>query len=242
MTTQASYNGSLLDAQYLGNEKFNNLPTVADVYAAMADNDDTVITWPAESQGAAALPPSAVQVYIHSGGDITSAAAATRAMSNGDLATIEVDIEGNGRWTKFSHSFTGLTAANATPAEIAASINADAQKVVKAFDNEGSYIQNAQGYNGYSLNQLVRAVASLTANAVTLFPILPRSKVRVTVQPAVLGFAGTADYSKRTYTMQVMALTGGTGWVVTYNADTRALTVKNETGGAVNRVFIIVRA
>jgi hypothetical protein len=212
MTTQASYNGSLLDAQYLGNEKFNNLPTVADVYAAMADNDDTVITWPAESQGAAALPPSAVQVYIHSGGDITSAAAATRAMSNGDLATIEVDIEGNGRWTKFSHSFTGLTAANATPAEIAASINADAQKVVKAFDNEGSYIQNAQGYNGYSLNQLVR------------------------------GFAGTADYSKRTYTMQVMALTGGTGWVVTYNADTRALTVKNETGGAVNRVFIIVRA
>lgn len=231
MATVANYNSTSPDLRAITNDILQRGPTIADIYAAMADDDDTQITIPEAAVGTRRLCPL-VQVLRHTGGDITSAAAATRAMTDGDTAEIKVDIFGTGQWVTFTHTFSGLTAANATPAQIAASINADTQEIAPSLGVVGS--------QGYALNELVVAVASLTANAVTLFPVKPRSKVIVGAQPSVLGFAGTADYSKRIYVSQATpVLLTGTGWSFSYNADTRVLTVKNETGGAVNRVQVI---
>lgn len=201
----------------VNNASLQQSPVVGDVYDSMAAADTAAL--PAfEAAGDSHMPPRSVQVFLQTGGDITSAAAATRAMSNGDTAEIYIDSDGNGVYEKYIHSFVGLTAANATPAQIAASINGDAQLANKVY-----------------------AVAGLTANAVTLFPVQPGSKLYVGAQPAPLGFAGVADYTKRTYTSQTMVITGGVGWSWSYNAGTRVLTVKNETGGAVaGRIFIMV--
>jgi hypothetical protein len=208
-----------IDVRHPGvnNSELQEGPMVLDIYESMADDDTAQVVVQAAA-GNPGLPPRSVVVLRHTGGDITSAAAATRAMSSGNTADIFIDHDNNGKYEQVTHIFTGLTAAAATPAEIAASLNADAR-----------------------LTPYLRAVAGLTANAVTLFPILPRSKIYVGAQPATLGFAGTADYSARTYVVQTQhILTGTTGFSWDYVAATRLFTLKNETGGAVNRVTAII--
>lgn len=220
MATQTNYISGA-DPRFPGvnQSELQEAPILLDVYDAMADDDDTKVTLPAT--GNPGLMPRLVQVARHTGGDITSAAAATRAMSNGDTAEFIIDPAGKGdsrALLRFTHVFVGLTGGAATPTEIAASINGDA-----------------------NLTPYVRAVAGLTANAVTLFPKTARGRVTVGAQPGVLGFSGTADYAKRIYVSQTCPiLTAGTGWSWSYDANTRILTIKNETGGAVNRVHCMV--
>lgn len=220
MTTQLNYI-SAVDPRHPGvnNSLLQESPIIAEVPEAMADNDTTDIQLPIKENGY--NPPQSVNVYRHTGGDITSAAAATHVVSDGDTLKLQIDEDGNGTFVEFTHTFAGLTAGAATPTELAASINGDAQFKGK-----------------------IRAVAGLTANAVSLFPITARGALRVIggTAAAVLAFPGTtADVKARTYASQSCpVIAGGTGWSWSFVASTGALTVKNETGGAVARVRILV--
>jgi len=205
-----------VDPQYGGNDYTQKGPIIADVYDSMADNDTAQITL--DAPGDTKLPPRSVTVYRHTGGDITSLASATFAVNNGNTIEFWVDDDANGKYTQIVHALAGVTNGAATAAQIAASINGDAV-----------------------LSKYVVAVAGLTANAVTLFPRLARSKFYIGAQPAVLGWAGVADYAARTYVSQNMGVLGiASGFSWSYNAATRVLTVQNELAAAADRVHIEV--
>lgn len=213
---------SQVDAQFQGlsNESLQATPIVLDVYTAIPDDDDVQYTFAAA--GDTYMPPRLVQVYRHTGGDITNTTpAGTYAVTTGETIIFQIDTDGSGTFTQFTHTTTGLSAEAATAAQFATSINADT-----------------------AINPYVFAVAGLTTNAVTLFPKKIRGAVRIVGGTAVGDFAWpgtTADYKARTYVSQSEPiLTAGTGWSYSYVASTRVLTVKNETGGTVNRVTILV--
>lgn len=210
-----------VDQQHPG-VNLNNLgfsPLLVDVFGAMADDDDVKVSF--SKAGDSRLPPKAVSISRHTGGDMTSAASATFALNNGDTLVFSVDPDNNGVFEEIVHALAGVTNGAATAAQIAASINADTK-----------------------LSGKVVAVAGLTANAVTLFVATPRGKALVTggTASALLAFPGTgADSKKRVYVSQSSpVLTAGIGFSWSFNADTNELTVKNETGGAVNRVQVAV--
>lgn len=194
-------------------------PIVLEVPGAMADDDTTafVFTGPGQS----GLPPRTVTILRHTGGDITNTVNANWAVNNGDTILYQVDAGGTGKFTQFTHALAGVTNGAATAVQVAASLNADT-----------------------TFKKTAVAVAGLTANRVTIFPISPRSSIRVvggTAQTVIL-FPGTvADYMARVYVSQTAPiLLAGTGWSWSYNATTKTLTIQNETGGAVNRVVIFI--
>lgn len=221
MTVQINYIG-VADPRHPGVNQsiLQESPIVAEVPEAMADNDTTEISLPLV--GTSFQPPRQVSVFLHTGGDITSAAAATHVVSDGDTLKLQVDVKGNGVFEEFTHTFSGCDAGAATPTQLAASINGDS-----------------------ALSSLLLAVEDLTSNAVTLFPITARGALRVVggTASSVLAFPGTtADTKARTYVSQsVPVIAGGTGWSWSFVASTGVLTVKNETGGAVNRTTIFVQ-
>ncbi len=195
-------------------------PIVLEIPQSMADDDTTDFVFPAA--GDTKRPPIVVQPYRHTGGDMTSAASATFALSNGDTLEFQVDPDGNGVYATLIHTLAAVSPGAATAAEIAASFNADTK-----------------------FNADFRAVAGLTANAVSIFPKSVRGACRVVggTASALLAFPGTgADNKKRTYVSQsAPVLTAGTGWSWSYVVSTRTLTVKNETGGAVTRTAIFIQ-
>lgn len=221
MSTQTNYVG-VVDPRHPGvnNQILQEAPIVAEVPESMADNDTTDIQMPLT--GNSYEPPLVVNVYTHTGGDITSTAAATKAINTGDTLIIQVDTVGNGKYTEYTHTLTNLTDGAATAAQLATSINADA-----------------------NLKNRILAVAGLTTNAVTLFPITPRGALRVVggTAAAVAAFPGSvADAKARTYASQTLGVAGiASGWTWSFVASTGVLTVKNETGGAINRVRILVK-
>lgn len=221
MTAQTGYIKAA-DPRFPGvnNSILQESPIVVEVPEAMADDDTTAIQLP--TTGNTYQPPQRVMVVRHTGGDITSAAAATHVVSDGDTLKLQIDADGNGTFVEYTHAFSGCDAGAATAAQMAASINADS-----------------------AIKGMVLAVAGLTANAFTLFPITNRGALRVVggTASSVLAFPGTlADTKARTYVSQTCpVIAGGTGWTWSFVASTGVLTVKNETGGAVNRVSIFVQ-
>jgi len=230
----------------VNNSMLQDGPIVCDIYDAMANADTAVLTLPVI--GDLSMAPRDVQVYRHTGGDVTSAASATFALNNG--ATLQFQIDPNSKadstqrgQVQLNHTLVGLTNGSATAAQIAASINGDV---------------NLQPY--------IRAVAGLTANAVTLFPMLsapflfkstnipaaqqfaalegsqvPQFTITGGTAANLLAFpAGFVGYNTRSYVSQTIGLAGVTGFSYAYNATTRALTLTNTTGGAVNRVSMLV--
>lgn len=216
MATKTGYVNSA-DAPHPGVNDgiLQSAPIVIEVPQALPDDDDVKLTLPVGFSGRAPR----VQVDRHTGGDVTCTAAATYVVSDGDTIKLQLDADGNGVYTEVTHTIAGVSAGAATAAELAASINADA-----------------------ALAPYILAVAGLTSNALTLFPLKPRSKFYVSGGTQTgISFAGTVTSQlNRTYVSQVPALASGTGWSYSYVASTRVLTVKNETGGAVNRVQIQV--
>ncbi len=231
----------------VNNGILQDAPIVADILESMANADTAVINLPAT--GDAGEAPRLVQFMRHTGGDSTSLASATFACNNGDQIAFTIDPNGKGdvrAYQTVTHSLVGVTNGAATAVQIAASINSDK-----------------------NLIPFLHAVAGLTANAVTLFPILsnPTAGVAITVQaqtqptgptsnpppvqscrfmitqqPAVIGFpAGFTDYKARTYVSQTPVIAGGVGFSWAYSATARALTITNTTGGAVNRVCVLVQ-
>lgn len=221
MTAQTGYLKTV-DPRFPGvnNSILQESPIISEVPEAMADDDTTTIQMPLT--GNTYQPPQRVSVARHTGGDITSAAAATHVVSDGDTLKLQIDVDGNGTFVEYTHTFTGCDAGAATAAQMATSINADT-----------------------AINDKVLAVAGLTSNAVTLFPITNRGALRVVggTASSVLAFPGTlADTKARTYVSQTCpVIATGTGWSWSFVASTGVLTVKNETGGAVNRVTIFVQ-
>jgi len=215
----------------LSEERLSKSPGFLDILDSMNNADTTTFIYTETAGTDRRVPPSRIQVYRHTGGDITnSSPAATYTNSTGDTLTFAIDDgAGNNRpdgvpfsgavIPQYTHSLVGLTAANATAVQIAASINGDK-----------------------NINTKIRAAAGLTSNAVTIAPIGPLGSVQVVGASASAGiaFAATvADAKKRTYVSQSLVIAGGTGFSWSYNAGTRTLIVTNSTGGAVNRVVIL---
>lgn len=158
------------------------------------------------------LPPSLVSVYQAAGAIIT-AGGGTYTLSDGD--TIEFEVDGE----TITHVLDGLTAAAATDTQIRDSVDADE-----------------------ALAGLVTAV--LVGGAVCFLPIGVRSVLRLTGGTALIELdvdTLTADNGTRTFANQALVPAGGTGWSWSYDAATRVLTVKNETGGTVSQTLILVQ-
>jgi len=214
-------NVPIIDAPHPGiNESIlQESPILLEVPLAMPDDDTTAYVF--TGAGQSGLPPRTVTVLRHTGGDITNTVNANWAVNNGDTILYQVDAGGTGKFVQFTHALAGVTNGAATAVQVAASLNADT-----------------------TFKKTAVAVAGLTANRVSIFATLPRSAIRVvggTAQTVIL-FPGTAaDYQARTYVSQsVSVIAGGTGWSWSYAAATKTLTVQNETGGAVNRVLIVI--
>lgn len=199
-------------------------PILIDCPTSLAASDNVQYTLPAA--GDVGTPPFAMEVYTHSGGDLTSAAGATFNLQVTDTLTFSIDEKGyNSALTQaqmkqgrqsVTVALAGVTPGSATAAQIAAAINADAVA-----------------------SKYIFAVAGLTANAVSLFPKQPNIKFSVsggTAQTLLQFPAGDADFNARTYTKEDPSL-----WTMTYAAGTRLLTITNGTGGAKNRVVALVR-
>ena len=219
----------------VNNSLLQEAPVVADVLEAMANNDTAQVVL--NTPGDSGMPPRVIEIYRHTGGDTTSAASATFAINNGEQITFLVDPNNKNdtrAYKTITTTLSGLTNGAATAAQIAASINADPK------------------INGY-----MHAVAGLTANAFTLFPILSNPvltasqsypegswapRFQVIQANALFAFAaGWTSYLSRTYVSQTKGLAGVTGFSYSYVPATRTLTVVNTTGGAINRVCIFVQ-
>jgi len=213
----------------LANDELQNQPVLIEVPDSMANGDTVSFTY--DANGDLALPPHEVKVLTHTGGDLTNGADGNWNVNNGDTIVFGVDEKGYnytltpsqmkaGRQA-LTHALAGVTNGAATPAQVAASINAD------------------KGINSY-----IYAVASLTANRVTLFPKKPYVVFNVTggtAQTTIQFPGGDADWSKRIYSSTTGVVPGGTGWSWTYNASTRTLTVTNQTGSGSARNVVLVR-
>lgn len=212
----------------VNNSELQEQPVFVEVPDSIANAD--TFSYVYDAAGDLALPPHAVQVYTHTGGDITNTVDATWAVNSGDTIEFMVDERDNYQLTsaqmktgkqKITHTLAGGTNGAYTAAQLAASIIADT-----------------------ALRKYVYPVAGLTANRVSLFPAKPYVAFNVSGGTAqtVISFPGTeANWAKRTYAAGSMVIAGGTGWSWSYNATTRTVTITNGTGGAVSRVAAIIR-
>lgn len=175
-----------------------------------------------------ALPNFGIEIFTHNGGLENSAPAATYTNSDGDTITFEFwdpdnanqnsykALDDGGR-TTVVHTLDSVTPANATPAEVAASLNADANFAAWAWAD----------------------INMASANGVTIFPKGPRGRVRVTAVSAAAGinWAGEARNDQRTFTKSPFIVAD---WGYTYNASTGVLLITQLNGTAKERVAIVV--
>jgi len=204
--------------------------------AVMADAD--TLEWVRDALvSEAAYPHMGLDVYTHDGGLENTTPAATYANTDGDTITFQFfdpDAADDDRvigsaadlgqpdrlFTEVVHTLAGVTAGAATPAQIAASLNGDAEFSKWAY----------------------AAAGAISANGVAVFPRGLRGQARVTGVSAAAGIVypgTTVKNAERTFT-RVGPLMGGSGWDVSYAAATKTVVVTNNTGGPVSRVAAVI--
>lgn len=196
-------------------------PLQLDALGPLADNDDITFLVPAAELRSRA--PKSVAVYVHDT-QLESSAGVTRDVTDGETLDIVI-TDKDGVETAITHVFDSVTAGNATPAELAASFNADL-----AFT---AFAQAGVAPDG-------------TANTVGLMASDPDSSLKVTGGDAgavaAMGFpTSAADNAARTLSSQAVTLAGGTGWTYTYAKATGLFTLTNETGATEGLVTALVQ-